>query len=167
MRIALLGYGQMGKMIEEVANERQHEIVLRINSANAHEFNKDNVINADVAIEFTNPQNAYQNVIKCIDLGIPVVSGSTGWNDQLEQAGNYCKQKGGSFLHASNFSIGVNIFFEVNKTLARLMDAQPGYDVTIKEIHHTKKKMLPAEPQLHLRKGSLKILHGKNHGKTN
>ncbi|HEY1115349.1 MAG TPA: 4-hydroxy-tetrahydrodipicolinate reductase, partial [Chitinophagaceae bacterium] len=90
------------------------------------------------------PESAYDNVIQCIDFGVPVVSGSTGWNDRLPAAKGHCQQKGGSFLHASNFSIGVNIFFEVNKLLARLMASQPDYDVTLKEIHHTQKLDSPS-----------------------
>jgi 4-hydroxy-tetrahydrodipicolinate reductase len=144
MRIALIGYGKMGKMIKEVAEQRGHEVVLKINIENLEDFSAENMAGVDVAIEFTAPESAYDNVIKCIDFGVPVVSGSTGWNEQLESAKAYAAQKGGSFLHASNFSIGVNIFFEVNKLLARLMSSQPDYDVTLKEIHHTQKKDAPS-----------------------
>lgn len=134
----------MGKMIKEVAEQRGHEVVLKINIENLEDFSAENMAQADVAIEFTAPESAYDNVIKCIDFGVPVVSGSTGWNEKLESAKDYCRQKGGSFLHASNLSIGVNIFFEVNKLLARLMSSQPDYDVTLKEIHHTQKKDAPS-----------------------
>lgn len=134
----------MGKMIKEVAEQRGHEVVLKINIENLEDFSAENMAGVDVAIEFTAPESAYDNVIKCIDFGVPVVSGSTGWNEQLESAKAYAAQKGGSFLHASNFSIGVNIFFEVNKLLARLMSSQPDYDVTLKEIHHTQKKDAPS-----------------------
>lgn len=144
MRIALIGYGKMGKMIKEVAEQRGHDVVLKINIENLEDFTADNMAQVDVAIEFTAPESAYDNVIKCIDFGVPVVSGSTGWNEKLETAKEYCRQKGGSLLHASNFSIGVNIFFEVNKLLARLMASQPEYDVTLKEIHHTQKKDAPS-----------------------
>ena len=144
MRIALIGYGKMGKMIKEVAEQRGHDVVLKINIENLEDFTAENMAQVDVAIEFTAPESAYENVVKCIDFGVPVVSGSTGWNEKLESAKAYCQQKGGSFLHASNFSIGVNIFFEVNKLLARLMASQPDYDVSLKEIHHTQKKDAPS-----------------------
>lgn len=144
MRIAIIGYGKMGHMIEEVAVQRGHEIVLKINIENTEDFTKENCSKADVAIEFTGPSTAYENVKKCIDFGLPVVSGSTGWNDKLEIVKNYAKEKKGSFLHTSNFSIGVNIFFEVNKLLARLMSPHAEYDVTLKEIHHTAKLDAPS-----------------------
>lgn len=144
MRIAIIGYGKMGKMIRELAEQRGHEVVLKINIENLEDFNQANIAQADVAIEFTGPDSAYDNVLKCLDFGIPVVSGSTGWNTKLPDARNYCLQKGGSFLHTSNFSIGVNIFFEVNKMLAKLMASQPDYDVSLKEIHHTQKLDAPS-----------------------
>ena len=140
MKIALIGYGKMGHMIEEIAVQRGHEIVLRINIDNTEEFTAQNISVADVAIEFTGPDSAFDNVRKCLDLNIPVVSGSTGWNDRLEKAKDLCREKNGSFLHTSNFSIGVNIFFEVNKLLARLMAGHEEYSVRLKEIHHTQKK---------------------------
>ena len=144
MKIAIIGYGKMGHMIEEIALQRGHEIVLKINIENTEDFNKENISKADVAIEFTGPDSAYEDVKKCLDFGIPVVSGSTGWNDKLEQIKKYCKEKNGSFLHTSNFSIGVNIFFEVNKLLAKLMAEQSAYDVSLKEIHHTQKLDAPS-----------------------
>jgi 4-hydroxy-tetrahydrodipicolinate reductase len=144
MRIALIGYGKMGKMIEEIALHRGHEIVLKIHIDNTEEFTKDNISKADVAIEFTGPDSAYNNVKKCLDFGTPIVSGSTGWNDKIEEVKKYCLQMKGSFLHTSNFSIGVNIFFEINKLLAKLMVNQPDYNVTMKEIHHTEKKDAPS-----------------------
>lgn len=144
MKIALIGYGKMGHMIEEIALQRGHEIVLKIDVNNQKEFTKENISKADVAIEFTGPDSAFENVIKGLEAGIPLVSGSTGWNNQLEEAKSFCKKKNGSFLHTSNFSIGVNIFFEINKLLAKLMASQPEYDVTMKEIHHTQKKDAPS-----------------------
>lgn len=144
MRIALIGYGKMGHMIEEIALERQHDIVLKIDLGNQADLNKENLSKADVAIEFTGPDSAFGNVMKCLEFGVPVVSGSTGWNKLLEEARTYCLQNNGSFLHTSNFSIGVNIFFEINKLLAKLMASQLEYDVTMKEIHHTQKKDAPS-----------------------
>ena len=144
MRIALVGYGKMGKMIEEIALERGHQVVLKLTRNNSEELNESSAKNIDVAIEFTSPESAYGNVKKCLDLGLPVVSGSTGWNEKLEDAKEYCQARNGSLLHASNFSIGVNIFFEINKRLAALMANQPEYDVMIREIHHTQKKDAPS-----------------------
>lgn len=144
MNIALIGYGKMGHMIEETALLRRHRIVLKIDLANPNDFNKEMMAVADVAIEFTGPDTAFENVTRCIELGVPVVSGSTGWNNKIEDAVNFCRQKNGSFLHASNFSIGVNIFFELNTLLAKLMAAQAEYDVTIRETHHTQKKDAPS-----------------------
>jgi 4-hydroxy-tetrahydrodipicolinate reductase len=144
MRIALIGYGKMGKIIETVALSQGHDVVLRIDADNQEDFNAENISKADVAIEFTSPHSAFDNVIKCLELGIPVVCGSTGWNEKIPEAVKACLQKNGAFLHASNFSIGVNIFFEVNKLLARLMAEQKDYDVTLKEIHHTAKKDAPS-----------------------
>ncbi len=131
-------------MVEEIALQRGHTIAVKIDHHNPEDLNDHIKEIADVAIEFTAPSAAFGNVIRCIDLGIPVVSGSTGWNEKLEEAREHCQAKNGGFLHASNFSVGVNIFFEVNKLLARLMNTQPDYEVSIKEIHHTQKKDAPS-----------------------
>jgi 4-hydroxy-tetrahydrodipicolinate reductase len=144
MNIALVGYGKMGRIIESVALSRGHDIVLRIDLDNANELNEANIRKADVAIEFTGPHSAFGNLDKCLDLGIPTVSGSTGWLDNYPAIEKKCIEKNGSFLYASNFSVGVNIFFEINKRLAQLMAAQPEYDVTVTEIHHTQKKDAPS-----------------------
>lgn len=144
MRIALIGYGKMGKMIEEIALERGHEIVLKINIDNTEDLTKENLTKADVAIEFTSPHSAYNNVSNCLQWGVPAVSGSTGWNDKLSAVKQYALDNGGSFLHASNFSIGVNIFFQVNQLLAKLMAKQDSYDVMLKEVHHTQKLDAPS-----------------------
>src|SRR5947209_6717765 len=144
MQIAIIGYGKMGKMIEEIALQRGHSIVLKINIENTEDFTKQNIAKADVAIEFTGPETAYDNVKKCNDYGVPVVSGSTGWNDKLEEIKEYAAKHNGSFLHTSNFSIGVNIFFELNKQLADLMNNQAEYDVSMVEIHHTQKLDAPS-----------------------
>jgi 4-hydroxy-tetrahydrodipicolinate reductase len=144
MRIALIGYGKMGQMIDELAAAKGHEVVLKINIDNTEEFTAENISQAEVAIEFTGPSSAYGNVRKCIDFGIPVVTGSTGWNEQLVDIKKYVIARNGSFLHASNFSIGVNIFFEVNKLLARLMASQADYEVQLREIHHTAKVDAPS-----------------------
>jgi len=161
MRIALIGYGKMGQMIEEVAMERGHEIVLRIHIDNTEDFTQTNIAPADVAIEFTGPESGYESVKKCIDFGIPVVSGSTGWHDKLDGMKQYVEQKNGSFLHTSNFSIGVNIFFEINTLLAKLMSRQPEYEVTIKEVHHTQKKDAPSGTAVTLAEQIIKNLPRK------
>lgn len=144
MNIALIGYGKMGKTIEQVAIEKGHHVKLKIDLQNLDDFNQQNFHAIDAAIEFTGPHTAYNNIIKCLEWGIPVVSGSTGWLEQLADVESMCNNKKGSFIYASNFSIGVNIFFELNKKLAQLMDGKHQYDVSIKEIHHTQKKDAPS-----------------------
>jgi 4-hydroxy-tetrahydrodipicolinate reductase len=162
MRIAIIGYGKMGHMIEEIALQRGHEVVLKINIDNTEDFTKENCAKADVAIEFTGPSTAYENVKNCIDFGLPVVSGSTGWNNKLTEMKEYVNQNNGSFLHTSNFSIGVNIFFEVNKLLARLMSPHSEYNVSLKEIHHTAKLDAPSGTAVSLAEQVLSNLQRKN-----
>src|SRR4051812_25337869 len=161
MKIALIGYGKMGHMIEGIALERGHKIVLKIHIDNTEEFTKENVQKADVAIEFTGPDSAYNNVTQLLAWEIPVVSGSTGWNEKIESVRKLSKEKNGSFLHASNFSIGVNIFFELNKLLAKLMSSQDSYEVSMKEIHHTEKKDAPSGTAVTLAEQVLSEIHGK------
>lgn len=144
LKIALIGYGKMGKAIEAIALEQGHKIVLTIDHHNLADFTTDRLEQADVAIEFSNPADALHNIKRCVDAGLPVVSGTTGWLADWEEAADYCRKKNGALLYASNFSIGVNIFFEVNKKLAALMAVQPGYEVMIEEIHHTQKKDAPS-----------------------
>lgn len=144
MKIALIGYGKMGKAIEEIALERGHTVPLKIDISNLSDFTAANLRNCDVAIEFTGPHSAVENISKCLDAGVPVVSGSTGWLEQWDTIKNKCETLKGSLLYASNFSVGVNIFFELNKKLAQLMSSQPSYKVTIEEIHHTQKKDAPS-----------------------
>jgi len=144
MKIALIGYGKMGKAIEEIAVSRGHEIVLKIDEYNLAEFNKKNVSSADVAIEFTGPHSAYDNVKKALEFDVSLVCGSTGWLDHLDEIKKLCMERGGSFIYASNFSVGVNIFFEINKKLATLMAHQKDYEVQVTEIHHTQKIDAPS-----------------------
>jgi len=144
MKIALIGYGKMGKAIEEIAVQKGHEVVLKIDADNQHEFNAANLQQADVAIEFTGPHSAVANLKKCFDFGVPVVSGSTGWLEKWNEVKDYCEQANGSLIYASNFSIGVNLFFELNNYLAKLMSHHPGYNVMLEEIHHTQKKDAPS-----------------------
>jgi 4-hydroxy-tetrahydrodipicolinate reductase len=144
MRIALIGYGKMGKAIEEVALHRGHEIVIKIDQPNLHEFTKENMAKADAAIEFTSPHTAYNNIKSCIEFGVPVVCGSTGWTERLEEMKKIAADKNGTFIYSSNFSVGVNIFFEVNKRLAALMAPHKEYEVILEETHHTQKKDAPS-----------------------
>jgi 4-hydroxy-tetrahydrodipicolinate reductase len=144
MRIALLGYGKMGKAIEEIALQKGHQVVLKIDENNTGDFTKENIGKADVAIEFTNPHSAYDNICKALGFGVPVVSGSTGWTERIDEVKKLCQDKKGSFLYASNFSIGVNIFFDINKRLAALMASHPEYDIVMDETHHTEKKDAPS-----------------------
>ena len=144
MKIALIGYGRMGKAIEEIALKNGDEIVLKISSQNKEQLNETNLKKADVAIEFTNPESAGKNIELCLRGGVPVISGSTGWLNQLPKILKLCNDLNGTFLYASNFSIGVNIFFEVNKKLAALMSNQNSYNVSIEEVHHTGKKDAPS-----------------------
>jgi 4-hydroxy-tetrahydrodipicolinate reductase len=161
MRIALIGYGKMGKAIEEIALEKGHQIVLKINDENLADFTKDNAGKADVAIEFTGPHSAYGNVRQLLAWGIPVVSGSTGWIEQLDDMNAFCKANNGSFLYASNFSVGVNLFFELNKTLAHLMAPHTNYNVSMEEIHHTQKKDAPSGTAITLAEQILEQLKEK------
>lgn len=144
MKIALIGYGKMGKAIETIALQKGHEIVLKIDISNADEFTKDNLQKADVAIEFTGPHSAFENIQKCISFGVPVVSGSTGWLDKWDEMSQFVKAQNGCLIYSSNYSIGVNLFFELNKYLAKLMDPYDQYDVSMTEIHHTEKKDAPS-----------------------
>ncbi len=144
MKIAILGYGKMGHAIEEIAVGRGHEIVLAINDLNLHDLTKENISKADVAIEFSNPDSAMENILFCLKENVAVVCGTTGWLKNLATVEKTCRKLNGSFLYASNFSVGVNIFFELNKKLASLLRAHPAYNVAIEEIHHTHKKDAPS-----------------------
>jgi 4-hydroxy-tetrahydrodipicolinate reductase len=142
MKIALIGYGKMGKAIEEVALSRGHEMILRIDRSTLPLIER--IHEADLAIEMTGPESAASNVLRCIDAGVPVVCGSTGWLNRFDEVRKRCEEKGGSFLYASNFSIGVNLFFQLNELLACWMHAYPSYRPGIEETHHTAKKDKPS-----------------------
>ncbi|GAO43312.1 4-hydroxy-tetrahydrodipicolinate reductase [Flavihumibacter petaseus] len=144
MNIALIGYGKMGKAIEQIALSRGHQIVLTIDLGNMDAFTAENLARVDVAIEFTSPHSTFDNLKRLLSFHVPVVCGSTGWLDKYEAIEEYCLQEQGSFLYASNFSVGVNIFFEVNKRLAELMAPHPEYAIRMEEIHHTQKKDAPS-----------------------
>lgn len=144
MKIALIGYGKMGQAIEAIALQRGHEVVLKVSIENLEDNTIENIRKADVAIEFTGPESAFDNIIRCIDAGVPVVSGSTGWLSRYEEVKAHCTRHNGALLYASNFSVGVNIFFALNKKLASLMTSHTEYDVQMTEIHHTQKKDAPS-----------------------
>lgn len=140
MKIALLGYGKMGKTIEKLALEKGHEVVF----VSGRNTDFSGLELADVAIEFSVPEAAFQHITKCFEMEIPVVSGTTGWLAQYDEALKICQQRNGSFIYASNFSIGVNIFFELNRKLAEMMSAHNAYRVSMEEIHHTQKLDAPS-----------------------
>ncbi|MEN9685654.1 MAG: hypothetical protein RLZZ28_1440 [Bacteroidota bacterium] len=134
----------MGKAIEAIALAKGHEIVLTIDISNAADFTKENLSKADVAIEFTGPHSAFSNVMKCLEYGVPLVCGSTGWLDKWAEVKAYCEEQQGTLIYASNYSIGVNLFFELNTRLAKMMSSYPEYGVSMEEIHHTQKKDAPS-----------------------
>lgn len=149
MKIALLGYGKMGKVIEKIALERGHEIVLRKTSSNTFE----GLTNADVAIDFSIPDVAVCNISECLHTNIPIVSGTTGWLDQYNEMVALCVEKKGAFIYGSNFSLGVNLFFELNNHLAKMMAKFNQYKVTMEEIHHTQKLDKPSGTAISLANG--------------
>ena len=153
MNIAIIGYGKMGKMIETIAEERGHRIVLKIDIDNQEDFTSENLEKTQVAIEFTKPETAFNNVCRCIEFGVPVVSGSTGWYDRLEEAEHLCTELSGTMLCTSNFSLGVNILFEINRQLARMMNSFPEYSIEIEETHHTQKLDAPSGTAITLAEG--------------
>jgi 4-hydroxy-tetrahydrodipicolinate reductase len=153
VRIALLGYGRMGREIESVAEEQGHYIVLRTDINNSSDFNEETASGCDVAIEFTGPEAAADTVIRALGYGIPVVSGSTGWMSRYDEVVNICRSKNGSFIHSSNYSIGVNVLFRLNTELARILSVLPGYSVSIEETHHVRKIDAPSGTALSLASG--------------
>ena len=161
MHIALIGYGKMGREIEAVAMRRGHTITCKISSANKFDMNPQILQWADVAIEFSRPEAAYENVTACLMSGLPVVCGTTGWINKMEEVEKLCTEKNGAFLYASNFSIGVNIFFEINKRLAQLMNKYETYDVSVEEIHHTAKLDKPSGTAITIAQDIIRFLERK------
>jgi 4-hydroxy-tetrahydrodipicolinate reductase len=151
MKIALLGYGKMGKVIESIALNRGHEITLKIDE---HSRGYD-IKSVDVAINFSTPDSAVNNIREALENNIPVISGTTGWLSELETIQSLCRTKKGAFIYASNFSLGVNIFFELNKNLAKMMQALSDYKVDLEEIHHTQKQDAPSGTAITLAEGVL------------
>lgn len=161
MKIALLGYGKMGQIIERFATERGHEIVLKIGIDNLNDFTIENLKEADVAIDFSAPDAAVSNIYKCFEAKVPVVVGTTGWYGELQNIKNECEQSNNTLLYGSNFSIGVNIFFHLNKVLAKLMNNYPAYDVQVEEIHHTQKLDSPSGTAMTLAEDIIEELDSK------
>lgn len=153
MNIALIGYGRMGREIEKIAIERGHQVNVKIDKENQDEFTKSNFKDVDVVIEFSFPDSAFENIKKCLEMGVPVVSGTTGWLDKLNDAIELCKKNKTSFLSSTNFSVGVNILFKLNSELARIMNKFNNYSVAIEEIHHTKKMDAPSGTAITIAKG--------------
>lgn len=162
MKIALIGYGKMGKAIEQIAISRGHEIVSIIDINNPGGFSSDAFKSANIAIEFTTPDTAFSNYLKAFEAGIPVVSGTTGWLDKLETIKELCAKEGKTFFYASNFSIGVNVFFALNKHLAKIMNNFPAYDVKLTETHHIHKLDAPSGTAITLAEGILENVERKN-----
>ncbi len=161
MKIALIGYGKMGREIEKIALDRQHKIVSIIDIDNPEEFDSETFKSADVAIEFTRPQEAFNNYKKCFERNIPIVAGTTGWLEHLPEIKQACENDGKTFFYASNYSVGVNIFFAVNKYLAKIMNQFPSYDVKMEEIHHIHKLDSPSGTAITLAEGILQNIDRK------
>lgn len=158
MKIALLGYGRMGKAIEKIATSRGHKIIIKVD---VDTLNYD-ISLADIAIDFSVPTSAYNNITNCFKNGIPVVSGTTGWLDKFDDALTICKENNGGFISATNFSLGVNIFFELNEQLAKMMANLKAYNISMEEIHHTKKLDAPSGTAITLANGIIKNSDKKN-----
>jgi 4-hydroxy-tetrahydrodipicolinate reductase len=155
MKIALIGYGKMGKAIEEIAVAKGHTIVLKVGHENLNDFTDEAIQNADVAIEFSTPDSAFENVKKCISNGVPTVCGTTAWLDKLDEVKSLVHQHNTGFIYASNFSIGVNIFFAINEKLAQYMNSQTQYNAAVEEIHHTQKLDSPSGTAVTVAQGIL------------
>lgn len=162
MKIALIGYGKMGKTIEQIALNRGHQIVSIVDINNPEEFQSDNFKSADVAIEFTTPATAFDNYMKSFAAGVPVVSGTTGWLDRIGEIKEKCANEGKTFFYASNFSIGVNIFFALNKHLAKIMNNFPAYNVSMTETHHIHKLDAPSGTAITLAEGIIENIDRKD-----
>lgn len=152
MKIALFGYGKMGKMIEQIALGRNHTIVAKIDI----DTNKIDFSQMDVAIDFSQPSSAYENIKQCLDHNVPIICGTTGWLKDYDKAVALCKEKNGAFIYASNYSLGVNVFFELNAYLAKMMQNLNQYRVSMEEIHHTQKLDAPSGTAITLAEGIIK-----------
>jgi len=160
MKIGLLGYGKMGKAIERTALSQGHKIVFALSGEKIPDAEQ--LKNADVCIEFTGPESAFNNIKNCIEAGVPIISGTTGWLNKMDEIEKLCQEKKGAFFYASNFSLGVNIFFTLNKELARIMNKFEQYNVTMEEIHHTQKRDAPSGTAITILEGLTENLNSKN-----
>ncbi|MBN1413824.1 MAG: 4-hydroxy-tetrahydrodipicolinate reductase [Bacteroidales bacterium] len=167
MKIALLGYGRMGREVENTARARGHEISLIIDITNTNDLTTKNLTMADVAIDFSTPDSAYPNIITCFDAQIPIVCGTTGWLNKFDEVVEMCNAKGHSFFYASNYSLGVNIFFNLNKHLARIMNNFNDYNCSIEEIHHIHKQDAPSGTAITLARDLLERIERKNRWELN
>ena len=161
MKAAIIGYGKMGREIERILTERGHEAALIIDTDNAHELDAAHLAGIDVALEFTTPETAYRNIRTCIECGVAAVSGTTGWTDRLPELQELCREKGGALFYASNYCLGVNLMFRLNRQLAAMIDRVGGYDVRIEEVHHTQKKDAPSGTAITLAEGVIAGLPAK------
>ena len=162
MKIAILGFGKMGQIIEQFAMERGHDVVLKVNADNLEELTVSNLKNADVAIDFSTPDCVLQNIALCFDAGVAIVVGTTGWYGRLQEVKNQCVEGNNTLLYASNFSVGVNVFFFVNRVLAKIMNRYPQYEVQVEEIHHTEKLDSPSGTAMSIAEGIIGELNRKN-----
>lgn len=153
MKIALLGYGKMGRIIEQFAIDRGHEVIIKIDENNLDELNSQNLSNADVAIDFSTPASVQNNINICFEANTAIVVGTTGWYEQIPVIKEKCVSSNKALLYASNFSVGVNVFFFVNKVLAKVMNRYPQYDVQVEEIHHTQKLDSPSGTAITIAEG--------------
>ncbi|MBN2273817.1 MAG: 4-hydroxy-tetrahydrodipicolinate reductase [Bacteroidales bacterium] len=167
MKIALLGYGKMGREVEKAALERHHEIALLIDIANIQDLNEENLSAVDVAIDFSTPDAAYQNIITCFRADTPIVCGTTGWIDKFDTVKKMCEEKGHAFFYAPNFSLGVNILFNLNKYLARIMNNFNDYDCSIEEIHHIHKLDAPSGTAIALSRDIIECIDRKTQWEQN
>lgn len=161
MKAAIIGYGKMGREIERILTERGHEAALIIDTDNAHELDAAHLAGIDVALEFTTPETAYRNIRTCIECGVAAVSGTTGWTDRLGELQELCRERGGALFYASNYCLGVNLMFRLNRQLAAMIDRVGGYDVRIEEVHHTQKLDAPSGTAITLAEGVISELHDK------
>lgn len=155
MKIAILGYGKMGRIIEQFAIERGHEVVLKVNADNLDDLSVSSLKHAEVAIDFSTPDSVLQNIAICFDANVPIVVGTTGWYGRLQEIKDQCIEGGNTLLYGSNFSVGVNVFFHINRMLARIMNRYPQYEVQVEEIHHVHKLDSPSGTAMSIAEGIL------------
>ncbi|HIW65085.1 MAG TPA: 4-hydroxy-tetrahydrodipicolinate reductase [Candidatus Alistipes intestinipullorum] len=161
MKAAIIGYGKMGREIERILAERGHDVALIIDIDNAADLDAAHLEGVDVAIEFTTPATAYRNIRTCLECGVAVVSGTTGWTERLPELQKLCRERGGAMFYASNYCLGVNLMFRLNRQLAAMIDRVGGYEVRIEEVHHTQKKDAPSGTAITLAEGIIDNLSTK------